>query len=62
MNALFATLLLSATVAASVGLGICLAGLALQVFFRIVMHAAKPAEAARPRLSLVTTQAHASGD
>lgn len=66
MTAIFATLILTAAVAASVGLGILLAWIVLQVFFRAVSRSQQPAllseESNRPRLTLVTTQAHASGD
>jgi hypothetical protein len=63
VTALFATLLLTAAVAASVGLGILFAWIVLQVFFRVVGSTSQPpAEPARPRLTLVATEAHASGD
>jgi len=63
VTALFATLLLTAAVTASVGLGILFAWLVLQVFFSFFGSAPQaPAESSRPRLTLVQTEAHASGD
>jgi hypothetical protein len=62
VTALFATLLLTAAVAASVGIGILFAWVVLQVFFSVVGHTTQPAPSKAPRLTLVPTQAHASGD
>lgn len=63
MTALFATLLLTTAVAASVGLGILSAYVVMLGVFRVF---GRPAQAApqpqRQRLVLVPTEAHASGD
>jgi hypothetical protein len=61
MISLFMPLVLCATVMVSVGLGVLTSYAAFMGILHAVGHKSKP-EPARPRLLLVPTQNHASGD
>ena len=62
VTALFATLVLTAAVAAAVGLGILFAWVVMVGIFSVFGRTTRPVKADRPRLVLVATEAHASGD
>jgi len=62
MISLFMPLILCFTVVASVGLGVVSAYAAFMGILRAIGHSQSQPEPARPRLVLVASQNHASGD
>jgi hypothetical protein len=62
MISLFMPLILCFTVAVSVGLGVVAAYAAFMGILHAIGHSQSETEATRPRLVLVASQNHASGD